>query len=71
MKMILFIKITLLLALNWKLALEVYAEMFDSCNPKNITHSSLLEVFKLIITGKFFTIHARHVSKEFKAEGDE
>lgn len=44
MKMILFIKITLLLALNWKLALEVYAEIFDSCNPKNTTHSILLEV---------------------------
>lgn len=66
MKMILFIKITLLLALNWKLALEVYAEIFDSCNPKNTTHSSLLEVFKLIAG-----IHVRLVSKEFKAEGDE
>lgn len=37
MKMILFMKITLLLALNWKLALEVYAEIFDSWNPKNNT----------------------------------
>lgn len=45
----------LLLTLNWKLALEVYAEIFDSCNPKNTTHSNLLEVFKLT-AGKFFTI---------------